>query len=209
MITIHDFIEQRIAEGMDPHSAELINEVFTKFPNVDTGTWYRRRNKALLALLGKQRFARVFEVAGGSGLFASMFMKEHPETKLYVHSDFSRVACELARERLKPYPVTAEMVLDMRGDIDPVQWGRYNLIVSTALEHLPAGVDLSILSRVKKGRHVLLSLATFAGATHPNPYPTREYIEERFSPLIDINTLQSFCPVWLLHGVKRSLSQWN
>jgi len=167
---------------------EIENGSFLKDPNHCRGEWFLLRDSALIESVRGMDFEAIFEFAGASGLLAEVFLLQHPGTK-YLLSDYSPEACRLARQNLVKFPEASVEEVDIVNDLDKVSWHDFDLVISTSMEHLPKGADLEIVKRIRSGAQVLFCLAAFGGTTHPHHYPSKEYIVERFSPLIEIKQL--------------------
>ncbi|GAG60077.1 unnamed protein product, partial [marine sediment metagenome] len=165
------------------------DDMFLADPDFCRDEFYMERNRRLLALVDGIEFKNVLELAGASGLLAEMFLDGRSSTVRYVHSDFSSVACDLARGHLKRFSNAEVKVIDLVEDLDEIDWGVFDLVVSTSMEHFPKGVDLKFIQRLKRGTHVLFSLARFGptkAGHHLHPYPHPDYVRERFASLVNV-----------------------
>jgi len=200
-----DMVSKRIYSILRPSTDDYLPACYYderfRDPKFCRGQEYVRRNQALIELVRDLKFTRVFEFGGASGLLAEMMLRRFSQIEYYLFSDLSPRACRLAEKNLAGYRVEIRP-LDMTRDLDKVNWDTFDLVVTTSLEHLPRGVDLEILDRIRAGTHVLFSLTRFKKRGHPHPFVSEEYIRNRFEGRLMIHSLVPYPPlqVFLMHG---------
>lgn len=200
MLGVIYWLRELVGGKIDYHCSAYVDKQFRLDPNHCRDPWTVGRNRGLLRLIDGVEFENVFEFAGATGLLAGMFLIAHPEVKSYTFSDYSPVACRIARSYLKEFNNVSVRLYDMTEDLGNIPWGDFDLVMSTSMEHFPKGVDIDILRRIQKATHILWSLATFSGRTHPHPYPNKEYVMERFKDFIDVKAVILHYRVVLLYG---------
>ena len=191
---------------IDYFSPDFVDNQLIQDPEKDRDKWSIIRNKTVLGFIDNIKINNVFEFAGGSGLLAEMFLGNHLETKSYTFSDYSPIACKLARNHLEKFSVINIKKYDIIKDLDIIAWENFDLVVCTSMEHFPKGIDVDILNHIQKGTNILWGLSTFPTCTHSHLYPSTDYVFERFKDSIDIETItlykEGFEQV-LLYGKKK------
>lgn len=196
------WFRELIGGKIDYYSSAYVDKQFRLNPDHCRDSWTMGRNRALLRLIEGVKFNNVFEVAGASGLLAEMFLVAHPHIKSYTFSDYSPVACSIARHHLKQFDNVSVVLYDMTKALDSIPWEDFDLVISTSMEHFPKGGDINILRHIRKETHILWSLSTFRVCTHPHPYPNKQYVMERFKDFIDMKVVVPYDSVILLYGKK-------
>ena len=194
------YYREDLKSAVAPMSPNFVDSLLRYNPYAHRDRFYRERNEKLLRFVEGKKYRRVMEFAGATGLLAEMFLDRHPETEQYHLSDYSPLSCNLAREFLEGREDVEVRVLDIVKDINAVEWGRYDLVASTSLEHLPEGADLKILRRLRGGTDLLWSLCYECARTHPHLYKSAGYIRSRFNKLMFIERLEKYPPVYILYG---------
>jgi hypothetical protein len=170
---------------------------------------YRNRDEALVALMDKPP-RRVFEFAGASGLLAEVMLTVYSSIQFYHHTDLSPLACKRAFWAMTEALAKSDTANTVYSEPMDVIWDRpdltkYDLVTTTSMEHLPKGTDLRIIEETSPGTTLLFSLTSFGKVGHPHPFPTEEYIHNRYDGLIKIEKLLFYerLSVWLMMGIKR------
>jgi SAM-dependent methyltransferase len=170
-----------------------------------------------LDLIGSDKFKSVIEIAAGTGLFASMFLKRHPETSKYVITDLSDEACKLARARCKKDNRAHVVRFDATSGLDSIRWDNRDLIVCTSMEHFPVNVHYEILNKIVQGTRVFFRQTNKKSMPipvidkrrgihkndHPHVYATVDYTRSMYNDCIDIINCIEFGVVILLYGIKK------
>jgi len=174
---------------MNYSSSDFVDKMLISNPNRYCDKWTVDRNKEILNFVKDIKFNNIFEFAGGTGTLAKMFLISHAEIESYIFSDFSPIACKLAKEYLKEFDNIRVNLYDMTKDLDNILWKNFDLIVCTSMEHFPKDLDLKILKHVQKGTYILFGMSTFRECTHQHVYPNIEYVIVRFKDIIDIENI--------------------
>ncbi len=135
---------------------------------------------------------RILEVGCGTGQFAQ-YLTDKGFTD-YQGFDFSEVAIEKARERLD-YKFWVGDALDQKNyTSDP------NIIISLEVfEHIKN--ELSILSFVKRGTKVILSLPRFDSESHVRWFLSERQVKSRYYRHIDITRIVRISEWYVVYGV--------
>ncbi len=143
---------------------------------------YRVRNAAFCEMIKRLQPRVVFEFCGAEGDLAEMLLQTCPTIECYHHTDFCKEVVEYTEKRLRrqntPHTVT---LLDIDHDWKAVPWSKYDLVVSTALEHV--NHDLEIIQSIPKGCHVALCLPAHKWEGHVRCFANWREIKERYPTL--------------------------
>lgn len=176
-------------EKVNYFTSDFVDSQLIDNPKKDRDEWSINRNKIVIDFVDGIKFNNVFEFAGGSGLLAEMFLTAHPEVKSYIDSDYSPLACKLARGYLRRFSNASIKLYDMTKDLDNISWKNFDLVICVSMEHFPKGVDIEILKHIQEGTYILWGLSTFSTCTHQHIYPNIEYIGKRFKDFISIEVV--------------------
>lgn len=170
-------------------SSDFVDNMLLSNSTRYNDTWTCNRNKEILNIISNIKLNNIFEFAGGTGALAKMLLEFHPEIKSYIFSDYSPIACKLAKDYLKEYNNVDIKLYDIIKDLDDIMWKNFDLFICTSMEHFPDGVDIEILKRIPKGANILWGFSTFPACTHQHIYPNIEYVVERFKYIVDIDDI--------------------
>jgi len=170
-------------------SPDFVDQMLTSNSNRYNDDWTVGRNKEILNFVKNTKFNNIFEFAGGTGSLAKMFLVAHPEIKSYIFSDYSPIACKLAKEHLEGINNITVKLYDITKDLDNIPWKNFDLVICTSMEHFPKGVDIEILNYIQKGTYILWGLSTSLTITHQHIYPSIEYVIARFKDIVDIENI--------------------
>ncbi len=145
---------------------------------------YRYRNLVLAEMIKKLQPKHIFEFAGAEGDLTEMLLRTCPTIEYYKFSDFCSDAVEHVTKHFDHCgfntPWHAE-TLDIDKAYKTVPWHQYDLIVSTALEHIVN--DTQIIDAIPKGTRVALCLPQTLWEGHVRAFPTWASIKERYPSL--------------------------
>ncbi len=150
---------------------------------------YRWRNLVLAEMIRKLQPKRVFEFAGAEGDLAELILQKCPWLERYAFTDFCEDAVEHAKQRLGRFQFRIERgdlgvtctKMDVNADYRKVGWGNFDLVASTALEHIQN--DNKIIEAIPKGTYVALCLPAALWEGHVRCFPTWQSIRERYPSL--------------------------
>jgi len=214
---IHAFRDKLVKKGRIYSSHRLWQDkTYELDPGHCASSFDRGYHRRALDLLGTEKYGVVFEIAAGVGLFAEMFLDEHPETSKYVVTDISGTACQLARKRLKKHIKRAKIkMFDVTSGLDTIAWHNKDLIVCTSMEHFPVKTHYEILEKISAGTHVLFRQTNQASKPipvidsacginmndHPHVYKTVEYTRNIYKDYVDIISCYQFGIVIYMYGI--------
>ena len=154
---------------------------------LDSGI-YLERNRVIVDHIAACGPRRVLELAAAHPQRAMMLLKRCAGIELYEWSDWSEVAVEFARPLLAGDPRARVSRLDATL---PETWsGDWDVILCDSIEHLPN--DIEILSAVRRGVRVFLSMPNWRGKTHCRSYGSEKWIRDRYTGLLDFKWIEAF-----------------
>ncbi len=172
---------QQQAKGQPP---EFYERDFQKqgFDYYSSGH-YRLRNVVFAEMIKRLQPRSVFEFAGAEGDLAELILKTCQSVEQYDFSDFTASAVEHTAKRLSKYGSTRHtcVCLDIDKEWRRVQWGKYDLVVSTALEHVVH--DLQIVECIPRGCRVALCLPAMKWEGHVRAFQDWKAVRDRYPTL--------------------------
>lgn len=123
----------------------------------------------------------ILEYAAGGTILAQKTIAKCPEIN-YQWDDFLPMAVDNAKNKLK-CKITST---DIERDYKSLDWN-VDGVVSVSNEHLDN--DIEILNHIKEGTNVYLSCPTIDAEDHLRILDTEEKIKERYSTILDIETI--------------------
>jgi len=149
---------------------------------------YCARNKVIAESVATAKPRTILELAAAHPQRAQMILKKLPDIQRYLWSDWSRVAVRFAR----PYLRSDNRARVARLDATlPATWaGQWDAILCDSLEHLPN--DLEILSAVRPGTRLFLSMPDWQTPTHARAYISEQFIRDRFGGILDFVRITAF-----------------
>ena len=157
---------------------------------------------SVVADLIQNSFLRIIDAGCGPGQFASFLLPRRPKLG-YLGIDFSKVAVAQARVRcpsarfLNADLLAGTLLADEPYDI---------FLALEVLEHIEH--DRELLSKVRSGARVIVSVPDFDSFGHVRFFRSKEEVADRFGSLIEglevlpIKLAQN-ATIFLMHGVRR------
>ena len=169
------------------------------------GEWCRTRNEVLLGWVAGERFNRVVELAGASGLFAGQFLDEHDEVSEYLHTDYINAAVALALRRNKGRLAFRSVNRDAREPVSELAGA--DLIVCTGCEHLPEGIEQRLFEQSRPGTVALFGMSNFwvEDGGHINICKSEAEARARIAPFGEVQEIELFRDLqWLVKAIRCS-----
>ena len=135
-------------------------------------------------------------------MLAQRCLVEHPELEEYAFSDFSAVACRLARERLQDGRATVSM-LDVEKKAAILPWERLDLLLCASIEHLHIGIDRILAQMARPGTVFLWGWSNFPteSGSHVHQASSIEYVIDRLRPYAVVQQFELYEGAqWLVHA---------
>lgn len=134
----------------------------------------------------------ILEVGCGPGQFAQMLQDRGVID--YFGFDYSRTAIEIAKDK-------SDQKFSVMDALTPDPYSRdfECAIIMEVLEHTD---DLKILSFIKSGKEVIITVPDFDYPSHVRFFETKEQVTERYGGLIDIMHYEKFDKWHIAKGIK-------
>jgi len=171
--------EEGEAQSFEFYANDFRNGGFKKYSSGN----YALRNRILVRMLKKKKLnpKRIVEVAGAEGDLAEKMLKNFHIEK-YIWSDFCNYAVRFVKKKLSKFGSAEVILLDADRDWQSIKFKDYDCFVSTSLEHLEN--DLKIISSVKAGTLVVLSLPSFNAIGHVRFFRSEKEVYDRYFSLL-------------------------
>ena len=143
---------------------------------------YRLRNIVLVEMIRRFKPVHIFEFAGAEGDLAELILEACPTVCSYTWSDFVPEAVEHASQKLMRFAHMINLrLIDIDKKYSDIAWHSYDMIISTALEHIQH--DREIIESIPTGTYIALCLPSVKWESHLHTFQTWKEIEIRYPSL--------------------------
>lgn len=142
----------------------------------------------------------VLDLGCGNGHIASRLV---PRVSKYRGVDFSAIAIDKAYSRLSTFPGDWKVItgdINYSGFYSPGEFT--HVLAVEVLEHVED--DLKIVSMISSGVRVVFTLPEFLCEGHVRRYPSKEFINKRFSNLVRFDRIEPMVSVNERKGIKKT-----